>query len=96
VPLSIMSDMGEAADRHRGEACTAQREAKPIDVHTYKYYASGDGLVTGPRRVDGRTKGTPAGAGVPFQCFTDQSFRLLTPGTGSPGTSAAASTRRTR
>jgi len=97
VPVSIMSDMGEAADRHRGEASTAQREAKPIDVHTYKYYASNDGLVTGaPARWDGRTKGTPAGASVPFKCFTDQSFRLLTPGRGSPGTSAAASTRRTR
>ena len=34
VSVSIMSDMGEAADRHRGEASTAQREAKPIDVHT--------------------------------------------------------------
>ena len=97
VPVSIMSDVGEAADRHRGEASTAQREAKPIDVHTYKYYASNDGLVTGaPARWDGRTKGTPAGASVPFKCFTDQSFRLLTPGRGSPGTSAAASTRRTR
>ena len=42
VPVSVMSDMGEAADRHRGEASTAQREAKPIDVHTYKYYASSD------------------------------------------------------
>jgi hypothetical protein len=97
VPVSIVSDVGEAADRHRGEASTAQREAKPIDVHTYKYYASSDGLVTGSlARRDGRTKGTPAGAGVPFKCFTDQSFRLLTPGRGSPGTSAAASTRRTR
>ena len=34
VPVSIVSDMGEAANRHRGEASTAQREAKPIDVHT--------------------------------------------------------------
>ena len=34
VPVTIMSDMGEAADCHRGEASTAQREAKPIDVHT--------------------------------------------------------------
>jgi hypothetical protein len=29
-----VSDVREAADRHRGEASTAQREAKPIDVHT--------------------------------------------------------------
>ena len=34
VPVSIVSDVGEAADCHRGEASTAQREAKPIDVHT--------------------------------------------------------------
>jgi len=33
VPVSIVSDVSEAADCHRGEASTAQREAKPIDVH---------------------------------------------------------------
>jgi hypothetical protein len=26
--------VGETADCHRGEACAAQREAEPIDVHT--------------------------------------------------------------
>jgi hypothetical protein len=29
-----VSHVSEAAHRHRGEACTAQRETEPIDVHT--------------------------------------------------------------
>jgi hypothetical protein len=32
--VSIVPDVGEAADRHRGEARSAQRETEPIDVHT--------------------------------------------------------------
>jgi hypothetical protein len=47
VPVSIVSNVGEAADRHRGEASSAQREGEPIDVHTTEYYAPNDRLVTG-------------------------------------------------
>jgi hypothetical protein len=32
--LAAVTDVGETADCHRGEASTAQREADPIDVHT--------------------------------------------------------------
>jgi hypothetical protein len=32
--VRIVSNVGETADCHRGEACTAQREAEPIYVHT--------------------------------------------------------------
>jgi hypothetical protein len=55
VPVSTMSDVGEAADRHRGEASTAKREAEPINVHSIKYYVSDGRLVTGCRRQPGRT-----------------------------------------
>jgi hypothetical protein len=34
VPMSGVSDVRDAADRHRGEASGAQREGEPIDVHT--------------------------------------------------------------
>ena len=50
VPVSVVSDVGEAADRHRGEASSAQREGEPIDVHTTEYYAPNDCLVTGVGR----------------------------------------------
>jgi hypothetical protein len=32
--LSMMPDVGKAADCHCGEASTAEREAEAIDVHT--------------------------------------------------------------
>jgi hypothetical protein len=47
VPMSGVSDVRDAADRHRGEASSAQREGEPIDVHTTEYYAPNDRLVTG-------------------------------------------------
>ena len=34
VPMAGVSDVGDTADRHRGEASGTQREGKPIDVHT--------------------------------------------------------------
>jgi hypothetical protein len=45
--MSDVTHVGQAADRHRGEARSAQREGEPIDVHTPEYYASSAPLVTG-------------------------------------------------
>ena len=45
--VAVVSNVREAADRHRGEASCTQREGEPIDVHTTEYYAPNDRLVTG-------------------------------------------------
>jgi len=34
VAVASVTDLGDAADRHRGEASGTQREGEPIDVHT--------------------------------------------------------------
>jgi hypothetical protein len=34
VPVSVVPDVGDTADRHRGEASGTQREGEPIQVHT--------------------------------------------------------------